>query len=98
MDIPRKDVVEALCQKGFKENKSAKGHDHYRYYDLNDRKTSVRTMVSRGTKYKTLGNDLRSEMARQCKLSKKQFEQLVSCDLTRQSYEEILRSKQLISP
>ena len=63
----RKDVESSLSQKGF----TLQDGKDYRYYFFmfNDRLVA-RTKVSTGKKYKDLGNDLVSSMARQCHLVK----------------------------
>lgn len=50
----------------------------------------MNTKTSFGSKYKTLGPPLVSQMARQCKLTKPQFQELVECTLSHEKYEEIL--------
>lgn len=66
MTLERDKVQDNLPKKGFVETRD---RDHIFYHLHHDgRKTHIRTHVSHGSKYKVLGNDLVSAMARQCKL------------------------------
>jgi len=87
MARPRDIVVGALSRKGF-ERGDGGDHEFFIYWNLDGEKTLKRTKVSRGTSYKTLGDDLLGKMARQTGLSKKSFLELVDCTLDRQSYEK----------
>lgn len=90
--LERDDVVDSLCKKGFSEQD---GGDHRYFRLLQDGKdTGIFTMVSRGgRKYRTLGNDLVSKMAKQLKLQTKEFVQLVECTMTGDAYVALLREK-----
>ncbi|PRZ45309.1 hypothetical protein CLV89_11655 [Tritonibacter scottomollicae] len=88
MSMKRDDVEAALLRKGFQKNNT--DHSYFHFYDKNGKKTIVNTKTSRGTKYKTLGPPLVSQMARQCKLTKPQFQELVDCTLSHEKYEELL--------
>ncbi len=46
--------------------------------------------MSHGTAYKTIGDPLLGEMARQLGLVKKQFLELVDCTLDQQGYEKLV--------
>jgi hypothetical protein len=86
MPLDRTDVEAALQQKGF-QCESGKDHRYFTYYTTQNKKSSIYTKTSHGTKYKKLGDDLVSQMSKQCKLSTKQFKELVTCTLSRDSYE-----------
>ncbi len=90
MSMKREDVEGALLRKGFK--KSNTDHSYFHFYDRSGKKTIVNTKTSFGSKYKTLGPPLISKMAKQCKLTKPLFHELVECTLSHESYEEILES------
>lgn len=86
MQRDRRDVQQSLSRKGFEESES-NHHTHYIYHTADGQKTPVKTRVSRGSSYKSLGDDLLGKMAKQCKLTKADFIDLVDCPLSREEYE-----------
>ena len=84
--MPRKqgDVEKSLKAKGFEQ---AKGGDHnfFHYYSKAGKKTIVFTKTSHGAR--EIDDSLLGRMARQCKLSRADFDLLVDCPLDRDSYE-----------
>ena len=91
--LERSDVEAALAAKGFVRQDRA--HRHYLLH-VAGRYTGIATMVSTGTGYKTIGSPLVSAMAKQVKLTAKQFCELVECTLSGAAYVEILRAKGLL--
>ena len=91
MPRDRRNVEQALEKKGFV--RSNRDHKYYLYHTKEGKKSPIRTHTSHGSGYKTLDDHLVSQMARQCKLTKKQFENLIDCPLDRSGYEEILVSQ-----
>ena len=89
MSRKRSDIMSGLIGKGFSRDERSK-HTYFIYWTVDGKKTAVFTHTSRGTKYKTLGDDLVGSMAKQCRLNKKKFFDLVDCPLSRAAYEEIL--------
>lgn len=88
MTLQRDLIKENLPKKGFVEF----GGDHTFYHlVVEGKKTSIFTKVSRGTKYKILGNDLVHAMAKQCKLTTADFRKLVECTLSHDAYLDNLR-------
>lgn len=88
MPLDRSDIEKALKAKGFI-LRDRPGDDH-RYYDYNTKaglKSTVFTKVSLGSKYKTLDDSLVAKMAKQLKLSKREFENYVQCTLTHDQYD-----------
>lgn len=86
--MPRaKRVVEAALQsKGFRLE-----HSHHRffiYYTLQGEKTAVRTRTSQGGS--ELDDYLLGQMAKQCKVPKGAFLDLVDCTLDQPGYEKRL--------
>lgn len=83
--MPRKqaDVEKSLLNKGFQ----AGGGDHnfFVYHSKAGKKTMVRTKTSHGSK--EIDDNLLAQMAKQCKLSNKDFGLLVECPLSRDAYE-----------
>lgn len=82
--LERDDVESSLSKKGFREQA---GGDH-RYFRLfyGDKDTGIYTKTSRGTGYKSLGNDLVSKMAKQLKLRTGDFVRLIDCSMTYEGY------------
>jgi len=79
-------VKQALCAKGFKEDN---GRDHnYYFFHYQGKKSQINTKISHNEK--DLDDYLCTAMAKQVKLTKKQFGALVDCALTGQAYEQIL--------
>ena len=84
----RSDVHSALIRKGFVLSET----DHHKlvYFTLDHRKTSVWTKTSHGTSYKDIADPNLARMARQCRLSSRDFARLLDCPLSREDYEEML--------
>lgn len=88
MNLERSKVKENLPKKGFVEQDD---RNHVFYHFKHDgKKTHIRTHVSHGSKYKTLGNDLVSKMAKQCKLTTKNFRSLAECTISHEEYIKLL--------
>ena len=82
----RKDVEKSLERKGFKRVESH--HRYLFYWTLSGKKTAIRTHTSRGSKFRTLGDQLLGLMATQCGgISKSDFLELVDCTLSREKFE-----------
>ncbi len=79
--LKTKDVVSGLLKKGFK--KSESDHTFLILY-VDDKKTSIRTKVSHGAR--EIGDNLIGMMAKQLRIDKTTFRQLVDCVMTRQDY------------
>jgi len=93
--LEAKEIQSALERKGFQK----KGGDHIFlvYHRLADnKKTRVRTKMSHGKK--TIGSALIGLMARQCKVTKSNFTNLVNCPLSREEYESLLVQAKVIEP
>lgn len=84
----KRKVESALRRKGFKADETH--HHRFVYHASGGRPTSIRTHTSHSRRYKTLGDDMLGEMARQCHISKADFIRLVDCDLTRDVYETMI--------
>ncbi len=83
-------VRRSLKNKGFSENNG----DHKFLEFFLDGKQILHTKISHGSTH-DIGNYLIGQMARQCKLSKKEFADLVNCPLTRENYEKKVRDQGL---
>lgn len=89
MPLPTRQVVNGLERKGFEE-KPGKKHRNFRYYTTEGIKTAVVTHVSYGSSGKQIPEKVISKMAGQCRITTPQFKELIECQLTRESYEELL--------
>jgi predicted RNA binding protein YcfA (HicA-like mRNA interferase family) len=88
--MPRKvrDVQAGLLKKGFVRKDSKDAHFHLW---VNGKKTPVYTMVSQGEK--EIHDGLLATMARQVKLSGREFADLLECPLSAETYESMLRER-----
>ena len=84
-----REINSALCQKGFRRET---GGDHICYFltDDNGNDTDIRTKVSHGVMGETIGVNLISRMARQLRLTKAQFLDLIDCSMDEATYRAIL--------
>jgi len=90
----KNDIETSLQKKGFKREIHKKNHIVFRYFSSDGKKRRIITLLSHSGK--SIGDPLLSQMARQCKLSKKEFLNLVDCTLNGPEYEEILKEKEEI--
>jgi hypothetical protein len=94
--MPRKqeDVEKSLVVKGFQ---AVKGdHNFFHYYSLAGKKTRVFTKTSHGAR--EIDDYVLSMMARQCKLTNKEFGRLIDCPLDRATYEQGLIEQGVVGP
>ena len=94
--MPRKkaQVETALKSKGFEQREG--DHHFFVYVTTEGKKNTVRTKTSHTPKMKDIPDNLLSQMAKQCQLSKNDFLRLLDCPLNREGYEGILRGKKII--
>lgn len=84
----KKAIVKALKKKGFEANPSK---DHVVLIYLHDgKRTGVSTKVSHGSD-KDVREPLIAKMAKQCRLTKAEFLDLVDCDLEEPDYRKKLQ-------
>ena len=83
----KRDVEAALTKKGFRKDQG--DHHWFVYWTDDGLKTTIRTKTTHGST-KDLGDGLLKEMARQARISKGRFLDLVDCPLTREQYEAVL--------
>lgn len=88
MQRDRADIERGLKTKGF--TLETGDHRYFVYHTASGSLTDVWTKTSRGSHYKSLGPFHLGEMARQCRLKKNQFLDLIDCPLSRSAYEKIL--------
>lgn len=92
--MPRKtlSVIENLQRKGFRKRQ---GGDKYFHLYVDGKKTAVFTFVSHGER--EIHDGLLAQMAKQTKLVKKEFIDLVDCPLTEEEYLKLLRERGHVS-
>lgn len=89
--MPRKqnDVENSLVKKGFRSRDG--DHNYFNYYSKAGKKTAVFTKTSHGAR--EIDDNLLGKMARQCKLTRADFDRLIDCPLDRDSYESKLTAQ-----
>lgn len=92
--MPRKpaDVERALLNKGFRKKEG--DHHFFIYHSKAGRKTAVFTKTSHGER--EISDHLLGKMAKQVRLSNREFDDLVDCPLSRDAYEVKLIGKGLV--
>ena len=91
--MPRaKDGIErGLLRKGFEQREG--DHHYFIYRNLKGEKTPVFTKTSHTPKMRDIPDNLLALMARQCRLSKADFLNLMDCPLSREEYERKLSQR-----
>jgi predicted RNA binding protein YcfA (HicA-like mRNA interferase family) len=95
--MPRKqsDVERSLTAKGFVGPEKG-DHNYFTYRSQAGKKTRVFTKTSHGAR--EIDDHLLSQMAKQCKLSNKDFGRLIDCPLNRATYESKLVERGYVEP
>ena len=93
MPLDRRAVESALLSKGFRSREGR--HRRFVYFTRGGRKTPVGTMLSHGSQ-RDLNDGLTRAIARQCKLTRREFEDLVAYPLSREQYEAKLLAADMI--
>lgn len=78
---PTRDIRKALLDKGFEEENT---HHEMYWLRVDGKRTSIRTRISNGKK--EYGDNLLAQMARQVKLTRDEFDDLVDCPLSKEAY------------
>jgi hypothetical protein len=91
----RDKIDAALTSKGFEK---INNKDHYRYILVVDGKvTDIRTKMSRGSGYKTIGNNLLVQMSKQLRMNNvAEFKRYTECTYSYISYLKFLKTAGLI--
>lgn len=79
----------SLLVKGF-EHSEGGNHEKYYLYDRHGRRTSVFTVLSRRRASEDVDVGLQNQIAKQLKISRRQFVEFVDCSLTQEAYERYL--------
>ena len=87
----KKSVESALLAKGFQQDNN--DHHFFVYFTTDGRKTRARTKTSHTAKMKDIPENLLSQMAKQCKVTRAEFLNLVDCPMDRRRYEEVLTER-----
>lgn len=94
MPAKARDVESALKQKGFQE---APKRDHkYFFFYLDGKKTSVNTKISHSDS--EIHDQNCSLMARQMRLTNRQFKEFISCNLSLEEYTKLLTQNGHVRP
>lgn len=89
MTVSSKSAEHALLYKGFRLDDRG---DRYFIFHEGDRKTSVFTFISHGSKH-DLDDFLVGKMSKQMQLTKREFLTFVSCQIDRAGYLRLLRER-----
>lgn len=89
-----RDVERGLARKGW--HRRSSHHVYYRYVTMAGRLTTLRTKVSHGSRSRQLSRSLVGRMARQCHLAADEFERLISCPLSQETYEAKMKAEGVI--
>lgn len=88
MPKDKREVESGLETKGFRRTEG--DHHYFVYWSVDGKKARAMTKTSHG-RHHDISDELLSQMARQCGITKSNFLKLVDCPLTRESYEALLR-------
>jgi predicted RNA binding protein YcfA (HicA-like mRNA interferase family) len=96
MPKPKRDVEAALLAKGFSARQKGGDHHFFVYVSQEGTVTTIRTKTSHSPKMRDIPDNMLGQMAKQCRLSKQQFIELIECPLDRDRFEEILDQQNLL--
>ena len=94
MVLSKDKTYRSLKNKGFIDSTAHSGDHKYVEY-WSDGKLVLHTKLSHGSN-KDIDDYLIKQMSSQCKLSKKEFADLVNCPLSDKEYEDLLRQQGLL--
>lgn len=87
-----RDVRGCFSRKGFEKHE---GGRHEKYYHTDDGgRSDVLTVLSRQSGGTTVSLQLQGSIARQLKLSIAQFQEFVSCSISKEEYRDIVKSRE----
>jgi predicted RNA binding protein YcfA (HicA-like mRNA interferase family) len=91
MSLKKAKVEAGLTKKGFEQIEG--DHHFFVYVTSMGTRTTVRTKTSHTPEMKEIPDNLLGQMAKQCKLSKRDFVDLINCPLSQEDYEVKLRNQ-----
>ena len=94
VQLDKSDIEKSLKKKGFIEYDT--DHKYLVYKSTDGILTTIKTKLSHGALPKSIGDTLIILMAKQCKLKKNEFIDLIKCPIDRTKYEHILKVKNLL--
>jgi hypothetical protein len=94
LQIDRSEIELSLTTKGFLREDS---HHRYFYHEVEGKKTGISTYTSHGSRYKTYGDNLLSQMKKQLSLDTiGQLFDLFKCPMTGDDYNDFLKGKGML--
>ncbi len=94
MPRDKKKVESGLTNKGFRQKEG--DHHFFIYWTLDGKTSSIRTKTSHTPKMKEISDGLLGQMAKQCKLNKQDYLDLVDCPMDQKIYEQKLEEMGLL--
>jgi len=94
VQLDKGDIERSLKKKGFLTHDTH--HKYLIYISADGSRTRVRTKLSHGALPKSISDELINTMAKQCRLTKNEFIDLVKCPLDQEKYEAILRDQNIL--
>jgi hypothetical protein len=95
--MPEKRIIidQSLTKKGF-ERSNQSSHLHYKLI-IDGKITDIRTKMSMGSNYKTIGDNLLSKMSKQLKMkSVADFRRYIECTYSEESYIGFLKKEGIL--
>jgi hypothetical protein len=91
----KKSVVRAgLCKKGFLPDRKT-AHEYYRYITSKGERTKILVCFSHGAEGNEIADKILGKMAKQCKLTRRQFDHFVDCQMSVEQYEDHLAERRV---
>jgi len=88
MPLKHRDIQSALQRKGFEVEE--RHHRFFVYRFISGSRSVIRTKMSQGAGRQDIGDKLIASMAKQLRLSRKDFFRLVDCSMQQEEYEQKL--------
>jgi len=92
--VKTREIRRGLTAKGFQEHENADHRYFYLYYE--NKKTGIYTKFSHSTS--DVGDNLLGQMAKQIRLKRSEFDDLINCPMSAQRYFALLVEKREITP
>ena len=87
MPLKSREVEASLIRKGFRVAQSK--HRHFIYFTTSGERTEIVTILSHGGN-RDLSRYLERKMSQQCRLTRREFDDLIRCPMSQQQYEALL--------